>query len=116
LNYHGGVPFPNPTEPYKGWKALANVYFAYVPAMYFNGPNNYDTVWAVDRYGNISPYTNDVLYAWTAYSTDPGFEKITDAVPGSWYTEWVMQESPEQSKYTTSLQIFFQDQEKNPYP
>src|SRR5438132_2976030 len=22
LNYHGGIPFPNPQEPYKGWKGL----------------------------------------------------------------------------------------------
>src|SRR5215831_19712185 len=25
LNYHGGIPFPDPQEPYKGWKALANI-------------------------------------------------------------------------------------------
>jgi hypothetical protein len=116
LNFQGGVPFPNPTEPNKGWKALANIYYAYVPAMYFNGPENYGTVWAVDKYGNISPYSNDVVYTWTAYNTDPGFEKTRGAVPGTWYTEWVMQETPEQARYTTALQIFFIDQETNPYP
>jgi hypothetical protein len=23
-NYHGGIPFPDPSEPHKGWKTLAN--------------------------------------------------------------------------------------------
>ena len=115
-NFHGGIPFPNPTEPYKGWKALANIYFAYVPAIYQQDDRNYGTVWSNDRYGNIAPSSVDVVYAWTAYSTDPGFENVPGAFPGSWYTEWVMQETPEQSRYTTSLQIFFQNQESNPYP
>ncbi|MGH7879032.1 MAG: DUF1329 domain-containing protein, partial [Candidatus Binataceae bacterium] len=38
-NYHGGVPFPNAQEPYKGWKILANVFFAYAPSMYVKTPD-----------------------------------------------------------------------------
>ena len=38
-NYHGGTPFPNPTEPNKGWKVMANVFFAYTPAMYVKTPD-----------------------------------------------------------------------------
>jgi hypothetical protein len=30
-NYHGGIPFPNPTEPHKGWKLLANMWYRYIP-------------------------------------------------------------------------------------
>src|SRR2546428_7635478 len=30
-NYHGGIPFPNPAEPHKGWKTLANVWYRYIP-------------------------------------------------------------------------------------
>ena len=30
-NYHGGVVFPNPSEPHKGFKILANVFFAHAP-------------------------------------------------------------------------------------
>src|SRR5579859_1937488 len=30
-NYHGGIPFPNPAEPHKGWKALANLWYRYIP-------------------------------------------------------------------------------------
>jgi hypothetical protein len=115
-NYHGGTPFPNPQEPHKGWKVLANVFYAFVPALYVNSPNNYGTVWAMDRYGNISPETFDVVYRWSAYVTDPGFPAQENYAPGTWYTEWGMQESPEQARYTASLQLFYIDQEKNPFP
>src|SRR5215472_3414994 len=30
-NYQGGVPFPNPEEPHKGWKILANLWYRYSP-------------------------------------------------------------------------------------
>lgn len=115
-NFHGGIPFPNPTEPYKGWKILANVYFAYVPALYVNTPNNYGTVWALDKYGDIAPSSLDVVYRWSAYNTDPGFQQDFNYAPGTWYTEWVMQETPEQARYTTALNLFYQDQEAHPFP
>ena len=35
---------------------------------------------------------------------------------GTWYTEWRMEEMPEQARYTGSLNLFFVDQEKNPSP
>jgi len=37
-NYRGGTPFPNPQDPNKGWKILANVFYAYAPAMYIHTP------------------------------------------------------------------------------
>jgi hypothetical protein len=48
-NYHDGTPFPNPQDPNRGWKILANVFWAYQPAVYVNSPNNYGSVWANDR-------------------------------------------------------------------
>src|SRR6266851_4128968 len=29
--YQGGIPFPNPEEPHKGWKVLANLWYRYMP-------------------------------------------------------------------------------------
>ncbi|MGH7933716.1 MAG: DUF1329 domain-containing protein [Candidatus Binataceae bacterium] len=115
-NYHGGTPFPNPQEPNKGWKILANVFFAFVPALYVNSPNNYGSVWSVDKYGDVAPSTLDVVYRWSDYITDPGFPEQEHYAPGTWYTEWGMQESPEQARYTASLSLFYVDQEKNPFP
>jgi Protein of unknown function (DUF1329) len=115
-NYYGGTPFPNPQEPHKGWKTLANVFWAFVPALYVNSPQNYGTVWAIDRFGNVAPSSFDVVYRWSAYITDAGFPHEETYAPGSWYTEWGMQETPEQARYTASLSIYYQNQESNPFP
>jgi hypothetical protein len=115
-NYYGGTPFPNPQEPHRGWKALANVFWAFVPALYVNSPQNYGTVWAIDRFGNVAPSSFDVVYRWSAYITDAGFPHEETYAPGSWYTEWGMQETPEQARYTASLSIYYQNQETNPFP
>ena len=72
-NYHGGTPFPNPQDPNKGWKILANVFWAFQPSVYVNTPSNYGSVWAVDRYGNVNQTTLDVVYRWSDFITDPGF-------------------------------------------
>jgi hypothetical protein len=115
-NYYGGTPFPNPQDPHKGWKILANVFWAFVPALYVNTPQNYGTVWAIDRFGDVAPSTFDVVYRWTSYITDPGFPHEETYAPGSWYTEWGMQETPEQARYTASLSIYYKDQESNAFP
>jgi Protein of unknown function (DUF1329) len=118
-NYHGGSPFPNPQEPNKGWKVLANVNWPAGPQMYVNTPTNYGTVWSVDRFGNVNASTFDVVYrvSTSDYVSDPGIPPASlDYAPGTWYSEWGMQESPEQSRYTASLQLFYIDQEKQPYP
>jgi hypothetical protein len=115
-NYYGGTPFPNPQDPDKGWKILANVMWGVGPAMYVNTPEHHGTVWSVDRFGNISPSTFDVVSRLTDYITDPGFPHTLDYAPGTWATGWAMQESPEQAKYTVSLGMIFKDQEKNPFP
>jgi Protein of unknown function (DUF1329) len=84
--------------------------------MYVNTPDHHGTVWAVDRFGDIAPSTFDVVFRRTDYLTDPGFPHTLNYAPGTWSTHWGMQESPEQAKYTASREMFFKDQEQNPYP
>jgi len=116
-NYHGGTPFPNPQEPNKGWKVLANTFWAYQPAVYVNAVgDNYGSVWALDRYGNVNQTKLDVVYRWTDFITDPNFPTTLTYAPGTWYTEWLMEESPEQARYTASLNLFYNDQESHPFP
>ena len=73
-------------------------------------------VWALDRYGNVNQTKLDVVYRWSDYITDPNFPTTLNYAPGTWYTEWLMEETPEQARYTASLNLFFIDQEKNPFP
>jgi len=117
--YQGGIPFPNPEEPHKGWKVLANVNWPAGPQMYVNTPTNYGTVWSMDRFGNVNASTFDVVYqvSTSDYISDPGIPtESLDYAPGTWYTEWAMEESPEQARYTASLELFYIDQEKQPFP
>src|SRR6266851_3676500 len=65
-NYHGGTPFPNPQEPNKGWKILANSFFAWQPVVIFT-PDRIGTIWANDRYGNVNATTIDAVYRFSAY-------------------------------------------------
>jgi hypothetical protein len=115
-NYYAGTPFLHPTDPNKGWKILANNFWFVRPAVYVNSDENYGTVWAVDRFGNIAPSSFDVVYRLTDYISDPGFPHEESYMPGSWQTQWGMQLTPEQARYTASLSIFFKNQETNPYP
>jgi hypothetical protein len=115
-NYYGGTPFLNPTEPHKGWKILANNFWFVRPALYVNTEQNYGTVWSVDRFGDVAPSSFDVVYRLSAYITDPGFPHEESYAPGTWQTQYGMQLSPEQARYTASLSTFYQDQEKNPFP
>ena len=115
-NYYGGTPFPNPQDPDKGWKILANVMWGVGPAMYVNTEDHHGTVWSVDRFGNTAPSTFEVVNRQTDYITDPGIPHTLDYAPGTWGTGWSMQLSPEQAKYTASMGMIFKDQEKNPFP
>lgn len=114
-NYYGGTPFPNPEEPYKGWKILANVFWGYTPAITAQDTTNYGTVWSQDRFGNIAPNSFSYVWRMSDYITDPGFEHTYHYAPGTWYTEWAEQLIPEQSRYTASLQLLFTDQETYPF-
>jgi hypothetical protein len=115
-NYRGGIPFPNPQEPDLGTKLLANNFFAYVPALYLNGSDNVGTLWFQDRYSNIVAQTLDVVYRQSGWNTDPGVPVNETYAPGTWYTEWSMVETPEQSRYTAILSLFYKDQQANPFP
>ena len=115
-NYHGGIPFPNPADPHKGWKALANVFFAYAPAIVASTPENTGAIWFADRFNNISEDTFDLVYRQSGYNTDPGIPVDETYAPGTWDTQWFMEETPEQARYTASLALFFKDQEAHPFP
>jgi uncharacterized protein DUF1329 len=112
VDYVAGEPFPNPHDPDKGYKLLADLWFAYTPHIAFGGPDNPVNTCTQDRLGNISCVKFSYVYRQTAYNTDPG--AFHDHVAGGsvWYTEWLMIEEPEQARYTTQLTLFFKDNQQ----
>jgi Protein of unknown function (DUF1329) len=112
-NYVAGLPFPNPSEPDKGTKIAANVTYkmqGYQWGMFQDlgaGP----VLYTKDRFGNSAPSILDFTYFQTAYNweSDQGVPAVNPQANGAWYNQWIMQLTPEQSKYTTVLTIFYQD-------
>jgi hypothetical protein len=107
--YQGGFPFPAPSEPHKGWKILANLWYRYFPhssvIMHAGGC-------AIDHNGNINCAAGDIVYRQLSFNTDPG---VPQTIPGNqdkYYTQWYMLSEPEQQRYSASLQIVYEDPQR----
>lgn len=112
LNYSAGEPFPRPQEPDKGYKLLADLWFAYVPHLAVGSPGNLLNTCTQDRLGDINCLRLSYVYRQTAYNTDPGIPRDDPSAKDVWYTEWIMVEEPEQAKYTTQLTLFSRDNQR----
>jgi len=105
-NYQGGLPFPNPTEPHKGWKILANVWYRYIPHLSYISNASGCTM---NSTGNIDCSTGNVVYRQLSFNTDPGVAGQAPDAQGRFYTQWFMILEPEQDRYTASLTIAYND-------
>jgi hypothetical protein len=105
-NYQGGTPFPNPQEPHKGWKILANLWYRYAPHLsvvtYANGC-------LVDHYASINCEHAEIVARQLAFNTDPGIPAAIPGSEGKFFTWWLMVLEPEQSRYTANLNISYTD-------
>ncbi len=110
--YVAGQPFPHPQGPDKGYEILANVWFAYVPHLYVNTPNNQAISCTQDRFHNVACTHLDFVYRQVAYNTDPDVPRTEPKAGDAWFTEWLMVEQPEQSRYTADLTIFYKDNQR----
>jgi hypothetical protein len=110
--YVAGEPFPNPQEPDKGYKLLADVWFAYVPNLYAQQFDHPGVSCTQDRFGSIACTTLVWIYRQVGYNTDPDVPMNLPQAGDTWFTEWFMVQTPEQSKYTTNLTVFHKDAEK----
>jgi hypothetical protein len=110
-NYVGGFPFPNPSGPEKGTEIAANVTYRMQGYIYAGFPDSGASApfFTKDRFGNWNTEMVDYLYRQLAYNWEPGIPSVDPRAGGAWYTEWLMVEQPEQSRYTADLTIFWQD-------
>jgi hypothetical protein len=111
--YQGGIPFPQPDEPHKGWKILANFWLRYMPHIVVNTPDNMGFNCTMDGFANV----NCVKGLWVARqlsdNTDPGVPATIPGTEGIYYSTWYMVQEPEQDKYTTTLTIEYTDLSKD---
>jgi hypothetical protein len=116
-NYVAGLPFANPSGPDKGTEIMANDTYkmqGYL-VMVSLDQGNYGQLIVRDRFGNWAPEVADAVYRQLAYNweSDQGIPRVDPLAGGAWYTEWIMIELPEQSKYTAVLTLFWQDNLKD---
>jgi hypothetical protein len=112
-NYVAGMPFPNPQEPDKGYKILANVWFPGGPYLLVLSPaTGLGKICTVDRFGNNACTMSTLVYRSLAYNWSPEVPRTEPLAAGAWYSEWLMIEQPEQSRYTADLTLFWQDLNK----
>jgi Protein of unknown function (DUF1329) len=103
VNYAGGSPFPSPQEPDKGYKLLADWWFAYAPYLSVGGSENPLHTCTEDRFGSIFCQVVEYVYRQLVYKTDPRVPREDPEAPNLWFTEWIMVDAPEQSKYEAQL-------------
>jgi hypothetical protein len=105
-NYQGGIPFPNPAEPHKGWKILANSWYRYVPHL---SVISQASGCLVDHYRNVSCKAAEIVERQLAYNTDPGIPATLPESGGKFLTQFLMVLEPEDARYTATLNISYTD-------
>jgi Protein of unknown function (DUF1329) len=112
-NYAGGEPFPNPQEPDKGYKLLADPWFAYVPHFLAGTSSNPLTICTETSHSYLSCERLSYLYRQTAYNTDGEVSAEESKGSDYWYTEWLTVEEPEELRYTTLLMLYPKDNQRS---
>jgi Protein of unknown function (DUF1329) len=107
--YVAGIPFPNPEEPMKGYKILADIWWAYIPHLQCG----YDKFVLVDRFLATHDETVLQVYRRTGHTSDPGQPINDPRTPGIEYTEYLSVLAPEQSKYVAQLSLYYTDPTKS---
>ena len=105
-NYQGGIPFPNPAEPHRGWKVLANLWFRYLPHL---SVDTNGVVCTMDSSNSISCKAGMKVYRQLAFNTDPGIPAEIPGTEGKYFTQHEMVKEPEQERYTTVLTVSYTD-------
>jgi len=104
--YQGGIPFPSPAEPHKGWKILANLWFRYVPHL---AVNTYGQGCYVDGYNNINCDAGILIFRQLSFNTDPGVPATVPGAEGKYFTDYFEAVEPEQDRYNANLKINYTD-------
>jgi Protein of unknown function (DUF1329) len=116
--YVAGMPFPNPEEPHKGFKILANVWYRYLPHLMSTPASGYVNLCREDRFSNLSCSTRVAVYRQLRHSADIGSStspKDSDSSAGPSFTEFWMVETPEDQKYTSGLTLYYDSQPQDNY-
>ena len=106
--YVTGIPFPNPLSqstlaPYA---IFYDLYYHYNPRLQQSIFCNYSD----DSYGNFTASGQaDVVYSQLTHLSDPTMPTTIQTEGGYFFAKYIQQVAPEQGKYTTSLDLTYED-------
>jgi hypothetical protein len=111
-NYTAGIPFPNPNpaDPDIGGKLLFDLYYTYIPSMYWS----LYPVAFVDRFFNTTGSIGQQLFFKLSHVSDAGQPITNPQANGLYLSIYDQQITPEQSKYLTALAIYPDDPNRVP--
>jgi hypothetical protein len=111
-NYSAGIPFPNPnpSDPDIGGKLLYDLYYTYIPSMYWSA---YPVAF-VDRFFNATGSIGQQLFFKLSHVSDTGQPIMNPQSNGIYLSIYDQQITPEQSKYLTAMAIFPDDPNRVP--
>ena len=96
-----GVPFPNPSGPNEAIENVYNVWCSFRPfIIHWN-----TTGWLIDRFGNKTSNNADATFYQIAHLSEPGMPVNMPYSNGYFYVARFLVLTPEQSRYTTALQM-----------
>ncbi|MBF6567877.1 MAG: DUF1329 domain-containing protein [Candidatus Binataceae bacterium] len=107
--YVAGMPFPNPSEPNRGYKILVDEWYHYVPYLICGYLNSRLT----DRLNNVTYNQALLVYRRLSHISDYNQPITNPQSQGIDYSEYTMLTAPEQSKYATDLTLYYDDPTRN---
>ncbi len=103
--YTAGTPFPDYSGPLAGYKIFYNVYYPYRGAIDFFRSFSPE----IDSYLSTYTFSSINIFEQFTHNVDPGFEDRWKQLPGYFQGYYFEELTPEQLKYTTSLELIHED-------
>ncbi|HKD65478.1 MAG TPA: DUF1329 domain-containing protein [Candidatus Binataceae bacterium] len=108
--YQAGIPFTDYSGPDAAYKILYDLYYHYGGVIAHYESTSYE----IDRYLNTANNLSFQVFLQFTHISDPGFPGYAREMPGYFSSYYNELEEPEQSKYTTPLELIFDDPQKLP--
>jgi hypothetical protein len=104
--YQAGTPFPNPAGPNKAAEIMYNTWAGfYQPFVLHELSHN----WETDSFGNVQPEDTDDTFYKLMHLSDPPYPMNLADADNNIYANRFVEITPEQAKYTTSLELYPDD-------
>jgi Protein of unknown function (DUF1329) len=104
--YQAGTPFPDPNEPNRAAKIMYNTWAGYFQPF---GLHDFSHNWETDSFGNVQPEDTDDTFYRLMHLSDPPYPTNLADAGGNIIANRFIEITPEQAKYTTSLELYPED-------